>query len=264
MPAEVAFATKPKLGRAMLERAFRAGVPCAWVTGDSVYGADHSLRRAVEKSGRGYVLAVTSGQHLGLKPVADWLEDVPGRRLEAAERRRRGQGAAPVRLGLAALPVRRRPGLAEGSPDPAPDRQARRVHLLSDALARRGDARRAGAGGRHALDHRGLLRGRQRRDRARPVRGADHGPAGTATSPSPCWRTPTSPSYAGRPSGGEVSLDLAADLLPLTVPEVRRLLWRLMWARAPDPEQVLRLVNLAPPSPAASATLSLATADRNA
>jgi hypothetical protein len=39
--------------------------------------------------------------------------------------------------------------------------------------------------------------------------------------------------------GGETTVDLAADLLPLTVPEVRRLLWRLMWARAPDPEQVL-------------------------
>src|SRR5688500_10135681 len=77
VPAEVAFATKPKLGRAMLERAFRTGVPCAWVTGDSGDGADHSLRRAVERSGRGYVLAVTGGQHLGLKPVADWLEDVP-------------------------------------------------------------------------------------------------------------------------------------------------------------------------------------------
>jgi SRSO17 transposase len=36
VPAEVVFTTKPKLGRAMLERAFRAGVPCAWVTGDSV------------------------------------------------------------------------------------------------------------------------------------------------------------------------------------------------------------------------------------
>ena len=95
MPTEVVFATKPKLGRAMLERAFRAGVPCAWVTGDSVYGADHSLRRAVEKSGRGYVLAVTSGQHLGLKPVADWLEDVPGR---AWKRLSAGEGAKGPRL----------------------------------------------------------------------------------------------------------------------------------------------------------------------
>ena len=54
----VAFATKPKLGAAMLERALDAGVPCAWVTGDSVYGADRALRRRIEaRGGLGYVLA---------------------------------------------------------------------------------------------------------------------------------------------------------------------------------------------------------------
>jgi SRSO17 transposase len=95
VPAEVAFATKPKLGRAMLERAFAAGVPCAWVTGDSVYGADHALRRGIEDEGRGYVLAVTSAQHLGRKPVADWLEDVPGR---AWKRLSAGDGAKGPRL----------------------------------------------------------------------------------------------------------------------------------------------------------------------
>jgi SRSO17 transposase len=36
VPEEMAFASKPQLGREMLERAFAAGVPCAWVTGDSV------------------------------------------------------------------------------------------------------------------------------------------------------------------------------------------------------------------------------------
>src|SRR4051794_25047086 len=51
VPAAVAFATKPKLGRAMLERALGAGVPCSWVTGDSVYGADRALRRAIEARG---------------------------------------------------------------------------------------------------------------------------------------------------------------------------------------------------------------------
>jgi SRSO17 transposase len=67
---------KPRLGREMLARAFAAGVPCSWVTGDSVYGADHALRQTIEASGRGYVMAVTSAHHFGCKPVADWLEDV--------------------------------------------------------------------------------------------------------------------------------------------------------------------------------------------
>jgi SRSO17 transposase len=48
VPATVTFATKPKLGLRMLERALDAGVPCSWVTGDSVYGADRALRRRLE------------------------------------------------------------------------------------------------------------------------------------------------------------------------------------------------------------------------
>jgi SRSO17 transposase len=95
VPETVAFATKPKLGLAMLQRALAAGVPFAWVTGDSVYGADHRLRRLLERHQRGYVLAVTGAQRLGLKPVEDWLEDVPAkgwRRLSA------GEGAKGPRL----------------------------------------------------------------------------------------------------------------------------------------------------------------------
>jgi SRSO17 transposase len=95
VPADPAFAPKPQLGRQMLARAFAAEVPCRWVTGDSVYGADYALRRCIEKSGRGYVLAVTRRQRLGFKTVADWLEDVPAgtwRRLSA------GEGAKGPRL----------------------------------------------------------------------------------------------------------------------------------------------------------------------
>src|SRR3954467_13884533 len=50
-PAAVAFTTKPKLGAAMLERALDAGVPCSWVTGDGVYGADRTPRRRIEARG---------------------------------------------------------------------------------------------------------------------------------------------------------------------------------------------------------------------
>ncbi len=77
IPEEVTFTTKPKLGPAMLDRALEAGVPFARVTGDGVYGADHRIRRRLEARQRGYVLAVTSGQRLGLVPVEDWLAEVP-------------------------------------------------------------------------------------------------------------------------------------------------------------------------------------------
>src|ERR687889_184527 len=95
VPEDTAFATKPQLGRQMLARAFAAGVPCRWVTGDSVYGADYALRRSIEKSGRGYVLAVTSRQRLGFKTVADWLADVAS---NGWERVRAGDGAKGPRL----------------------------------------------------------------------------------------------------------------------------------------------------------------------
>src|SRR3954464_12690625 len=60
---------------------------------------------------------------------------------------------------------------------------------------------------------------------------------GIVTSRWPCWPMPIWPLCVSTPSGGE-DLDLAADVLPLTVPEVRRLLWRLIWARPPDPGRI--------------------------
>jgi len=95
VPADTIFATKPQLGRQMLISAFAADVPCRWVTGDSVYGADYALRRTIEKSGRGYVLAVTSRQRLGFKTVADWLEEVPR---NGWQRLSAGEGAKGPRL----------------------------------------------------------------------------------------------------------------------------------------------------------------------
>jgi len=58
IPETVEFATKPKMARAMIERALNAGVPCAYVLGDAVYGADSSLRRMLEARHQPYVLAV--------------------------------------------------------------------------------------------------------------------------------------------------------------------------------------------------------------
>jgi SRSO17 transposase len=62
IPPAVTFATKPVLARQMLERAFTAGVPAGWVTGDSIYGSDGKLRHFLEERGQAYVLAVTKAQ----------------------------------------------------------------------------------------------------------------------------------------------------------------------------------------------------------
>ena len=60
MPEKVGFATKPQPGRALLACAFAAGMPCASVTADSIYGGDYGLRRLTERHGCGYVLVVNS------------------------------------------------------------------------------------------------------------------------------------------------------------------------------------------------------------
>jgi SRSO17 transposase len=64
VPAAVAFATKGQLAKAMLGRAFAAGVPAAWVTGDEVYGDDPGLRRWLEAQERAYVLAISCGRRV--------------------------------------------------------------------------------------------------------------------------------------------------------------------------------------------------------
>jgi len=76
-----------------LHNQVEAGAPAA--------GADCALRRFIETSGRCYVLAVTSAQRLGLKPVEDWLEDVP-----AAGWARQSAGAKGPRYDWAYLPYR--------------------------------------------------------------------------------------------------------------------------------------------------------------
>lgn len=83
IPEGTAFATKPALAKAMLERAFAAGVPAAWVTGDEVYGGDGGLRRWLEGERRPYVLAVRANQYVwvGIRQatVAALAEALPKR-----------------------------------------------------------------------------------------------------------------------------------------------------------------------------------------
>jgi SRSO17 transposase len=64
IPEDVAFATKPALGRRMLERAYAAGVRARWVTADEAYGNDSKFRHFLETNDQPYVVAVQSNQRL--------------------------------------------------------------------------------------------------------------------------------------------------------------------------------------------------------
>jgi SRSO17 transposase len=64
VPNDVVFATKPKIGTAMVKAALAAGVPCSWVLGDSVYGSDKGLRVMLEQHEKPYVLCVRGNEKL--------------------------------------------------------------------------------------------------------------------------------------------------------------------------------------------------------
>lgn len=65
IPDEVAFATKPALAGALLERAHARGIGAAFLAGDEVYGGG-DLRRQIRQMGMGYVLAVRANHMLTL------------------------------------------------------------------------------------------------------------------------------------------------------------------------------------------------------
>src|SRR4051812_33818 len=70
VPQEIAFATKPHLARALVERALAAGVPFAWGVGDSIYGVSE-VEMALRRAGKGYVLGVAATRQFnswGAKP----------------------------------------------------------------------------------------------------------------------------------------------------------------------------------------------------
>jgi SRSO17 transposase len=64
IPEEVTFATKPALACRMIGRALDAGLPCAWVVGDEIYGSDRRLRIDLERREQPFVFAIRSNEKL--------------------------------------------------------------------------------------------------------------------------------------------------------------------------------------------------------
>lgn len=64
IPDEIDFATKPALAGEMVGRALDAGLPCAWVLGDEIYGSDRRLRIDLERREQPFVLAIRSTEKL--------------------------------------------------------------------------------------------------------------------------------------------------------------------------------------------------------
>ena len=71
VPPGIAFATKPGLALAMIERAIAAEVPFTWVAADSVYGVGE-IETALRQAGKGYVLGVN-----GTHPFNSWGDKPP-------------------------------------------------------------------------------------------------------------------------------------------------------------------------------------------
>ncbi|MGX1549546.1 IS701 family transposase [Streptomyces adustus] len=96
IPDERTFATKPDLAKAMVLRAIASPLPIAWVTADSAYGQEWRLRRMLEETGLGYVLAVPKSQQVPHFGRIDHLfSQAPD---EAWERRSCGDGAKGPRV----------------------------------------------------------------------------------------------------------------------------------------------------------------------
>ncbi len=85
VPEEVAFATKPQLGRQILADLHAEGRLPPWVSGDEVYGADPSLRAWLESVGTGYVLAISKSTPIAFTKAGTARADEALKMLIAAD-----------------------------------------------------------------------------------------------------------------------------------------------------------------------------------
>ncbi|MEU0572225.1 IS701 family transposase [Nonomuraea sp. NPDC005983] len=101
VPAQTVFATKPTLAGQMISAALDAGLSARWVTGDEVYGQDPRLRALLHQRRIGYVLAIAGNRRVNLEGIDRNAADIAA---EVAQRHwhhySAGQGAKGPRYYL--------------------------------------------------------------------------------------------------------------------------------------------------------------------
>jgi len=99
IPDQRAFATKPALAQQMLQRTFAAEVRLSWVTADSIYGDDRTLRQWLESRTQSYVLAVSGKESVWIRgqqrQIKTLLAELP---TQGWERLCAGVGSKGLRL----------------------------------------------------------------------------------------------------------------------------------------------------------------------
>ena len=103
VPEDIAFATKPQIACDLIATALEAGIPCAWVLADALYGSDSRLRRMLEARGQPYVLAVRSNQVLRMLTADGFLQTDPAQMADELPAKAwvshaAGEGSKGVRL----------------------------------------------------------------------------------------------------------------------------------------------------------------------
>ncbi len=77
IPESVRFQTKPELAQGMVERIWQAQIPISWVVADTVYGGNLDLRNWLEAHGYPYVMAVACNEPAGFQaPTGRRREEV--------------------------------------------------------------------------------------------------------------------------------------------------------------------------------------------
>ena len=201
--------TKPMLAKHMLERAFAHGIQAGWVTGDTVYGGDYKLRSWLEERLQPYVVAVPKNQRIGLSRradsvVASW-EASKWQRLSAGEGNQgpRYYDWAWQELSYRLTPAGWKQWLLARRSLSDPSEIAYYLVFAPETVSLQQVVQVAGSRGPGG---RGLFDGGQ----------------------------------SGRTKkGAQFQQQEAAQFIPLTVPEVRRLLWRLVWQAPVTTESVL-------------------------